>query len=110
MVPTEVSDTDWASSPLMAAQFLDELSIVRLNAHQCAERVSKAREGAVEVHRLGLIAHLVHQVENEVEVEIKEVVLNTLHNTSQIDSVPALVRTSIPLARFAQSAVCRSYV
>jgi hypothetical protein len=76
--------------PVLAAKFLDELAIVRLNTHECVERVSKAREGATEVIQLGLIPKLVAQAGDEAEVQVKEVVLDTLHNAAQVNSVPGL--------------------
>mmetsp|Transcript_28050 Transcript_28050/g.73560 ORF Transcript_28050/g.73560 Transcript_28050/m.73560 type:complete len:359 (+) Transcript_28050:109-1185(+) len=81
--------------PLAAEKFLDELAVVRLNTHACIERVSKAMDGAREVLKLGLVPHLVHQAGEEVEVEVKELVLDTLHNASQVDSIPALTSGGI---------------
>eukprot|EP00035_Acanthoeca_spectabilis_P005503 m.114463 g.114463 ORF g.114463 m.114463 type:complete len:359 (+) comp13053_c0_seq2:6548-7624(+) len=81
--------------PILAKRFLDAEAIVRLNTHECVERVSKSVEGATAVLRLGLVPHLVRQAGEEEEVQIKEVVLNTLHSTAQVDSIPSLTSGGI---------------
>jgi hypothetical protein len=78
------------SAPLSSNQFDDELAVVRLNTLECIERVTKQRDGGEVIISLGLISTLVKQAESEPEVQVKEQILDTLHNAAQVNSVPAL--------------------
>jgi hypothetical protein len=78
------------SAPLSSNQFDDELAVVRLNTLECIERVTKQRDGGEAIISLGLISTLVKQAESEPEVQVKEQILDTLHNAAQVNSVPAL--------------------
>lgn len=75
---------------LSSTQFDDELAIVRLNALECIEKVTKSRDGGEAVITLGLVPSLVKQAGSEAEVQVKEAILDIIHNTTQVDSVPAL--------------------
>ena len=78
------------SAPLSSNQFDDELAVVRLNTLESIERVTKQRDGGEAIISLGLISTLVKQAESEPEVQMKEQILDTLHNAAQVNSVPAL--------------------
>ena len=52
--------------------------------------MSKQRDGGEAIISLGLIPTLVKQAETEPEVQVKEQILDTLHNAAQVDSAPAL--------------------
>eukprot|EP00041_Stephanoeca_diplocostata_P021674 m.508713 g.508713 ORF g.508713 m.508713 type:complete len:350 (+) comp21884_c0_seq3:224-1273(+) len=70
--------------------FSDQVPIVRLNAHTTVERLTKTAEGAHQLLHLELVQQLVQQTAVETEDQVKEVMLDTLKNIAQIDSVPIL--------------------